>query len=238
MTARRSAGALTTAVVAALLLGACSGSNHTTNDKTGQPTDHAVPSPTSNKKPVLVNSFDPTDLLSVDDAQRLVPGLKITGRACYKGKKNHDLLFPSNDRRCDFMTDTHLFVRVATTVDDDRTQGVQSALDNSGLLADTGGSTGRNSVYVGLDDVETYYASVYVACRGADIRGPKCPAPGEAKKADRIAFSLDIPGAPHGTYVTVIIGVSGQEKRDIPVARLTAAADTAIKNLKKEFAKR
>jgi len=227
MSARRSVSVLSGTVVAALLLTACSsGSDNSIGDTSIHPTSYKV----------LDNGFDPSKLLKYSDAQKLVPGAKVTHRTCYMSKRNGDKLFPSNAQVCDFPTAGKLNVRVATTVDNSETRGSESALDNSGLLIDTGGSTGRYGIHTHLNGVQPYHASVYARCDHYNINDePPCPRSGEAaKKADRISFDLTVPGRPHNEYVTVVI----QYGHDIPVSRLNAAANTAIKNLNKEFSAR
>lgn len=224
------------ALPTALALASCTSSGDNSSDKTDR--SSASASPTASAAPKhLDNPYLPEDLLSVKDAQKLMPNIDLKGSECYEGKLNDDRLFPTNVRICDFSTSAEpAFVRIATILDSKSTDF--DYVDHSGLLADTGGTTGRFAIGEHVEGLPPYSANVYVACDNYKISdGKECPFPGEAKTADRIVFTVEVPNSNSSERVTVIIGIAGEKRHDISVGLLDTAAMTALKNLKQEFNK-
>lgn len=181
------------------------------------------------------NPYAPQDILSKGDLLALASGDKLLGYKCARHIANDPKIFPTNALACSAKTEDGVRVRVATTVDNRQTN--DESFDNSGLLADTGGTTGRHAVSSSaIAQARPYGTTLYVACNPYDHEEPvACPETSDdAKKADRILVNIDIPGSPSGAHVSLLLGTPGS---DIPVERLLDAANAAVDNLNQEFKK-
>jgi hypothetical protein len=241
MNARRFVLALATLSSTAILassLSACT--SNQSNDNTASPTAVASKLPDPSRSATFtipVNPYDPAKLLTQADLQALTPSDKLTNKRCTIYKNDYDR--PTNLRTCEGEAGNHVASRLAVTVDNsDLDHGVRpSQIDASGLLADVGGSTGRQSV--SLPQAKLAHGAalwVFVKCDPERTDKPvSCPKASEVKTADRILIEFNTPGwRQNHRYVTMLIGVT---RHDIPVERLIKAANTAVGNLQEQFKK-
>ena len=226
MFSRRSLTAV--AFVAALLsptLVSCSGGNDQPHDDSSSPVAPVTSKPSA-LPTVPVNNYNPAKVVNKQELQLLSPGKTFTAFECGSIKSHDAKLFPTNARHCTGTIGNSVKVRLVTIVDDNIDDDV-SPVRNSGLLADTGGSTMRMPVRF---PVSTVYRAdgvfAYVKHDPYEKDAKEYPFYNDVKKADRLVLD-------HGN-VTFIVGSTD----DIDIKRLFKVANIVMHNFAKQYPNR